>query len=415
MKHRILLSVFMVLPLMACAQEDVEIDGIYYRLFSETKEATVMEEPGYDEILYARSMEESVQDHRAQARSYSGDMVIPETVTYESVSYKVTSIGGFAFRECRGLTSVTIPNSVTCIETDAFMYCRGLTTITIPQNVTSIECYAFRNSGLTSVTIPDGVTSLEDGVFGGCSSLTSITIPNSVTSLGEGALAGCSSLTSVTIPNSVTSLGYGCFQNSGLTSITIPNSVTSIGGHAFRNCSNLTSINIPNSVTSIGSQAFGGCSSLVAVTIPDGVTTIGEWFFDHCGSLTSVTLGSGVSSLDERIFCYDTNLTDIYCYATEVPATKNYTFTDFNINNVVLHVPAASVDAYKAAAGWNEFKEIVALSANDPNPTGIQETGNGKTEGLKYYDLNGNQSLQLRKGLNIVRKGNGRTKKVIVK
>lgn len=414
MKHLFFLSVFMILPVMALAQVEVEIDGIYYRLFPETKQATVMEEPGYDEILYARDIDEPVQDKGTPSRSYSGDMVIPETVTYEDVIYTVTSIGGFAFRECRDLTSVTIPNSVTCIETEAFLYCRGLTTITIPQSVTSIECYAFRNSGLTSVTIPDGVTSLENGVFGGCSSLTSITIPNSVTSLGEDFLAGCSSLTSVTIPNSVTSLGYACFQNSGLTSITIPNSVTSIGGHAFYKCSNLTSINIPSSVTSIGHQAFDGCSSLVSVTIPDGVTTIGIYFFNRCGSLTSVTLGSGVSSLDKRIFSNDTNLTDIYCYASKVPATNNDTFIDFNINNAVLHVPALSVDAYKAAAGWNEFKEIVALSASDPNPTGIHEMNNG-TDRSEFWDLSGKQLLQPCKGLNIVRMSDGKTKKIIVK
>ena len=47
--------------------------------------------------------------------SYSGSVVIPSTVTYSGTTYSVTSIGSYAFHNCSGLTSVTIPNSVTSI------------------------------------------------------------------------------------------------------------------------------------------------------------------------------------------------------------------------------------------------------------------------------------------------------------
>jgi len=146
---------------------------------------------------------------------YSGDIVIPSSVTYNSVSYSVTSIGVEAFSSCSGLTSVTIPNSVTSIGWSAFSGC----------------------SSLTSVTIPNNVTSIENRTFAYCSSLTSVTIGNSVTSIGNDAFFGCSSLTSVTIPNSVTSIGSSAFERCrSLTSVEIPSSVTNVGNRAFANC-----------------------------------------------------------------------------------------------------------------------------------------------------------------------------------
>ena len=88
------------------------------------------------------------------SNEYSGDIVIPESVTYNGTTYSVTSIGYYAFYYCTGLISVTIPNSVTSIGNRAFSYCSGLTSVTIPNSVTSIDDQAFSGcSGLTSVTV----------------------------------------------------------------------------------------------------------------------------------------------------------------------------------------------------------------------------------------------------------------------
>ena len=225
----------------------------------------------------------------------------------------VTSIGSYAFDDCKSLTSVTIPDSVTSIGERAFQGCESLTSVTIPDSVTIIGGEAFFGcTSLTSVTIPDSVTSIDQYAFYKCESLTSVTIPGSVTSIGVGAFAYCKSLTSVTIPNSVTSINYEAFRScESLTSVTIPDSVTSIDMSAFWGCSSLTSVTIPDSVTSIGKQAFLDCTSLTSVTIPDSVTSIGDSAFCNCKSLTSVTIPDSVTSIGELAFSRCESLTSV--------------------------------------------------------------------------------------------------------
>ena len=134
------------------------------------------------------SMEAIIADNN----SYSGSLVIPEKLYSGYGTFTITGIYAFAFDDCDGLTSVTIPNSVTSIGYMAFCRCSGLTSITIPNSVKSIGDNAFSScSGLTSVTIPNSVTSIGGGAFSYCENLTSVTIPNSVTSIGDGAFSIC--------------------------------------------------------------------------------------------------------------------------------------------------------------------------------------------------------------------------------
>ena len=321
---------------------------------------------------------------------YSGEVVIPSSITVEGKEYTVTSIGEYAFYDDRSLTSVTIPNSVTSIGEWAFRDCRGLKSVTIGNSVTSIGDSAFGGcSGLTSVTIPNSVTSIGDDAFFSCEGLTSITIPNSVTSIGKQAFYECYSLTSVTIPNSVTSIGNLTFYNcrslksvtignsvtsigeevfsycSGLTSVTIGNSVTSIGEYAFRDCSGLTSVTIPNSVTSIGNGAFYGCSGLTSITIPNSVTSIGNGAFEYCSGLTSVTIPNSVESIGISAFEKCSKLEDVYCYAENVPSTASSAFDGSYIEYSTLHVPGSSLSSYKTKAPWSGFGTIKALEGTE--------------------------------------------------
>ncbi len=139
------------------------------------------------------------------------------------------------------ITSCEINNKTKVIASRAFCYmgndydlhgCRGLTSITIPNSVTHIGHFAFAYcEHLFSVTIPDDslLTSIGFGAFGYCSFMN-ITLPNKVTSIGDAAFSFCRNLAEITIPDSVTSIGYEAFACSDLRSITIPSSVTHIGG-----------------------------------------------------------------------------------------------------------------------------------------------------------------------------------------
>ena len=205
----------------------------------------------------------------------------------------VTSIGVYAFWNCRSLTKVTIPEGVTSIKDSTFRYCISLTEVNIPKSVETIgdEAFQFCDS-LTEVTIPEGVTSIGVYAFKFCNSLTEVTIPEGVTSIGDGAFESCRSLTEVTISEGVTSIGGSAFQScSSLTEVTIPKSVTSIGGSAFQSCSSLTKATIPEGVTSIRGSVFEGCSSLREVTIPKSVTSIESHAFYNCGALATVYYG----------------------------------------------------------------------------------------------------------------------------
>ena len=152
MKKFYFLFLMMLLPLAASA-DAVEIGGIYYVLNAEAKTAVVTMNPN----------------------KYSGDVIIPSTVSYNDVTYTVTAIGGSAFQRCTELTSVTIPNGVTHIDYFAFESSSNLTSVTIPSSVTKIDFAAFMGcAGLSSVTIPEGVTNLGEHAFENCTALTCV-------------------------------------------------------------------------------------------------------------------------------------------------------------------------------------------------------------------------------------------------
>ena len=354
---------------------------------------------------------------------YTGNVTIPESVIYNGETYKVTSIGDYAFDSCTGLTSITIPSSVTSIDYKAFSNCTGLTSITIPSSVTTIGYDAFTDcTGLTSITIPSSVTTIGKGVLIGCSGLASIKVDagntvydsrdncNAIIETATNTLvAGCKN---TTIPSSVTSIDHSAFFGcTGLTSITIPEGVTSIGSQAFEACSGLTSVTIPSSVTSIGDWAFDGCTGTVKINsnaivsksysssfsliyifgkqistyiLGENITSIGDYAFSGCTGLTSVTIPSNVNTIGENAFYGCDNLKFVYSL-TEYPAFVKigdgaFPVSQSNYSRATLYVKKGLKEVYSQADGWKLFIDIREMTDEQYNELLKETDGNGKQE-----------------------------------
>ena len=290
-------------------------------------------------------------------------IVIPSSIDGKSV----TDIGNSAFKNCSGITNITIPDGMTSIGQDAFNGCSNLTSIIIPDSVTSIGYSAFYNCNkLTSMSIPGGLITdnnvngryveissiirgeiiksatitgnpsiIIDDFFKDWNNLITIVLPDSIETFGKRAFSRCTNLKNINLPKNLISIGDYAFNGcTSLKSITVPNKVTTIGDAAFNGCTNLTSVIIPSSVISIGGDLFRYCTSLTSLTIPDSITCItagmacectnlnriilsanatelGKSAFENCKSLTSITIPASVTTIGDSVFLFCTNLTSI--------------------------------------------------------------------------------------------------------
>ena len=253
-------------------------------------------------------------DSQLEYTYYHGDLVIPASVTHDSVTYSVTRINYDAFEDCYNLTSVTIPATVNDImgqgtfygtdqlrgfyvDEDNAWYC-DIDGVLLSKDKTVL--YIFPNAYASSTyEVPDGVTTIDDGAFNKCKGITTVTFPSSLTSIGYSAFSYCDGLVEITVPPSVTSIERYAFSHcthiqradlqcrvigqemlsgcSALAEVTLGDGVASIGANAFNRCTSLKSINVPASVTSIGWGVFNSCDSLSTATID--CPTVGHGMF----------------------------------------------------------------------------------------------------------------------------------------
>lgn len=201
---------------------DFTVDGLYYNIVS-LEDLTC-------EITYGDKVDE-------YHGTYSGDIVIPETVTYNNKTLTVVKIGENAFYYCSELSSVTIPQTVTYIGSQAFIGCGTITGITIPSSVTFIGYKAFGNCiSLNNIVFEDGDKTLEwDNsdhsltIFYGCP-IDSLYLGRNLKRTDE-------------------YYAYGLFMDSSVKKLIVGNTVTEIENWSFYGCEKLTEISLGNSIT----------------------------------------------------------------------------------------------------------------------------------------------------------------------
>ena len=382
---RAALIALMFLATFLASAHSFEVDGIYYNKTSDTDVT----------VTYRGNSYSSYSDE------YTGDVVIPSTVSYNSVEYLVTSIGYDAFNGCRELNSVIIPNSVTTIGSSAFSNCSGLTSISIGNSVNTIQSKAFENcERLTSIVIPNSVTAIWDEAFLDCSALKEITFNDGNQTLllytddsysANYPFSGCH-IEKIYLGRNIDEMGSGLrygFWGRQLKEVTIAGSVTYIRSDLFNKCEKLTSVTIPNSVKSIGRGAFRDCRGLTSIYIGNTVETIDFQAFYNCNSLTSVT-----------------------CLATTPPNIYAETFGTKTTRNAILYVPSDVVNEYKNANLWKDFYNIQAITNGideiiidmDKNMSSVVDVDIYTLNGTHVY--NGPRSeARLAKGFYLVRQG----------
>ena len=339
---------------------DFEVDGIYYNIVSLT-DLTVSVTSGDSK--------------------YSGEVIIPSTVTYKSKDLTVTAIGNQTFYDCQNLTSIILPESVTEIGSQAFYRCKSLTAITLSKSVTEIGYSA----------------------FAGCSSLTTINIPedSKLTKICFNAFASCVSLTTIILPESITKIEYEAFEGcSSLTAINIPENVSEIGFKTFAECSSLKEVIIDNGneMLSLGANSFDGCP-LESVYLGRNLSYAGQSHqtpFYEKETLTTATIGNMVTQITYNTF-YGCNLTSIYLMGGTPPSVGSGNFEDVDYMNTIVYVPQGALAVYQMADVWKNFWDMQEHDIPlDPNvetkkcatPTIIYKDGklnfSSETEGVEF-------------------------------
>ncbi len=314
---------------------------------------------------------------------YAGLTAVPSTVTYEDVTYTVTEIGDLTFSEISGIqtiaipetvtrigdgafwestiTSIEIPATVTEIGESAFESCKQLKAFTLPATVTKVGSdMLYDCAQLETLILPDNMTEIPTAFAQGCVMLEHIDLPSKLTSIGEFAFSECEVLTGVVLPETITTLGRFAFaKDLNITSINLPEGLTSMGHGVFYE-TGLTEATLPAAITVIPDGTFQCCTQLKEFTVGNDVTEIEQEAFYWCFALEKITFGEKLAKIGSKCFTSDNALALIECL-NPTPAT-GAVFEQDVYDNCVVIVPDEGLEAYKAAAGWKEFKHLMSKS-----------------------------------------------------
>lgn len=186
---------------------------------------------------------------------------------------------------------------------------------------------------LETVYLPEGLRQLGVQAFKECHSLQIVNLPNSVTQLDSGCFQGCWNMHSLRLSDNLTELPSRCFVENSLETVHIPEGVTILHEDVFVNCRKLRDVRLPSKLRRIDRGVFYMCSALEEITLPAQVETVGEYCFYKCDKLR-----------------------DVYCLAVTPPQS----LSSFDRDNIRLHVPASSVEAYRNHPVWGKL-QVMAL------------------------------------------------------
>lgn len=205
----------------------------------------------FDSVTMPSSLE------RVCARAFYGCDSLEEAV----IPMTLESVEDEAFRHCTGLGDTDL-GSVRFIGFEAFRDCRSITSIQIPDSVTFMGAGAFYIcSSAESATVGAGIRGIPDRAFGYGSSLREVTIEGNVSSVGAYAFFMCKELERMSIQHAET-IGNDAFTECRMLSEVVLGAVESIGSNAFENCRSLVSIELPGTLERMGGEVFLGCRSL---------------------------------------------------------------------------------------------------------------------------------------------------------
>ena len=322
-------------------EDRIIVDGIYYQLDRNNQTAVVTYET----------------QNNNNYKDLSAAVSIPETIREGITDFTVVSVGDSAFINAKRITSLTLPNTVTRIGNYAFYGCKGLTSFTIPENVRTIGYYSFAYcSGLTVVVIPDGVDVINSYAFIYCDEVISVTIGSGLSKLDDSVFRYSNKLESFQV-----SENNRCFST--------------IDG-VLCNKTKTKIVYFP--------YARSG-----AYTIPDDVYIIGEGAFAF-SSLTSITMGPQLLRIDAFGLSLCKALSTIICHAVTPPLMDIKPFYGTECDEILLYVPAESIEAYREAEYWKEFVMILPISEGIDNEK-MQKYENVKfiKDGQLFIERNG--------------------------
>jgi len=361
----------------------------------------------YYNIDSARHTAAVTWDRYDRLSNYRGTktVIIPETVTYEDVSYPVTAVDTLAFITCDSLETLVLPNSLTEIRYSAFMMCYELKNITYGSGLKTIGAAAFSGcTGLSEIIIPDQVEYVGGSAFMSCRKATRVVIGSGVKHLGDRAFQGCDTLPAFEVAegNTILCTVDGVLMNMAKDTLiqfpagrggeyVVPASVTAIGDGSFYDCRHLTAITFPEGLTYLGTVSFNACKGLTEIVLPNGVTAIPS-AFTACSGLKSVTIGNAVAEIGMTAFAQCTALETFTCHTVTPPALGMVPFLMVKLDSCTLYVPAESVEAYRAAATWQDFGTIEPLPVE-----ALDEVGANALTNTRKFMVNG-RLLILRDG-----------------